>query len=293
MRRREFIAGLVSAVAWPVAARAQKSPMPVIGLLVGNSPEASAQIIASFRTGLNEKGYVEGKNVSIEYRFAYNDLRRYSDIASDVVRSRVAVVVIVASGSLARAAKAATSTIPIVFGTAGDPVQEGLVASLSRPGGNATGFTNMAIDLSAKRLEILHQVVPGATRVALLVSPSSNLEVVTVTREAAAAIGLKVEVVSVSSSHDIEAAFASLVNVKTEALLVPTSPIFGNSRVQLATLASRYKIPTMYYDRPFAEVGGLISYGASLLDQGRLVGVYTGRVLNGEKPADLRVQRAA
>jgi putative tryptophan/tyrosine transport system substrate-binding protein len=265
--------------------------VPVIGLLLGYSPEASTQMITSFRNGLNEKGYVEGKNVSIEYRFVYNDLKPYPEVVADLVRLRVAVIVIAASGSLSRAAKAATSTIPIVFGTAGDPVEEGLVESLSRPGANATGFTNMALDLSAKRLEILHQVMPGATRMALLVTPTSNPEVIKVTRDAAAAIGLKVEVVSVSTTHDVEAAFANFVDAKTDALMVPTSPFFANSRTQLVTLASRYKMPTIYYDRPYADAGGLISYGASVLDQARQVGIYAGRVLNGEKPADLPVLR--
>ena len=266
--------------------------MPVIGLLSGNSPEASAQINASFRIGLHEGGYDEGKNVRIEYRFAYNDLQRYHEIASDVVSARVTVIVIAASGPLAHAAKAATSDIPIVFGTAGDPVQEGLVESLNKPGGNATGFTNMAIGLAAKRLEILHQTVPGATRVALLVTPTSNLEVVKVTRGAAQALGLDFEVVSVGNNHDLEAAFVSIVDTKTQALMVPTNPFFTNSRPELVSLASRYRIPTMYYDRPYAEAGGLISYGSSLLEQARQVGAYTCRVLHGEKPANLPVQRS-
>jgi putative tryptophan/tyrosine transport system substrate-binding protein len=290
VRRREFIAGLGATATWPVAARAQQR-VPAIGLLLGYSPEASTQMITSFRNGLSEKGYVEGKNVRIEYRFAYNDLKPYREVVADLIRLRVAVIVIAASGSLSRAAKAATSTIPIVFGTAGDPVEEGLVESLSRPGANATGFTNMALDLSAKRLEILHQVVPDATRMALLVTPTSNPEVVKVTRDAAAAIGLKVEVVSVTTTRDVEAAFANFVDAKTDALMVPTSPFFANSRTRLVALASRYKMPTIYYDRPYAEVGGLISYGANVLDQARQVGMYAGRVLNGEKPADLPVLR--
>jgi putative tryptophan/tyrosine transport system substrate-binding protein len=292
MRRREFVAGLGSvAAAMPVPARAQSST-PVIGLLSGNSPEASAQIIGSFRVGLHEGGYDEGRNVRIEYRFAYNDLQRYQEIASEVVRSRVTVIVIAASGPLAHAAKGATSEIPIVFGTAGDPVQEGLVESLNKPGGNATGFTNMAIGLAAKRLEILHQAVPNAARVALLVTPTSNLEVVKVTRGAAEALGLGFEVVNVGNNHDLGAAFASIVDNKAQALMVPTNPFFTNSRPELIALASHHKMPTMYYDRPYAEAGGLISYGSSLLDQARQVGVYTCRVLQGEKPANLPVQQS-
>ena len=291
MKRREFIIGL-SAAAWPLTARAQQPAMPVIGFIAGNSPEGAAELVAAFRRGLGEKGYVDGGNVKIEYRFANNDFSRYAELASDLVHRRVAVIAIAASGSVARVAKTATSTIPIVFGTAGDPVQEGLVETLNRPGGNATGFTNMAIELAAKRLEILHQILPRATRIAMLVTPSSNAEVIRVAHEAASAIGAQIEVLNVSTIQDIEAAFANIVEAKIDALMVPTNPFFTNSRAQLVTLAERYNMPTVYYDRPYTEAGGLVSYGASLSEQARQVGVYTGRVLNGEKPSDLPVQQA-
>jgi ABC-type uncharacterized transport system substrate-binding protein len=292
MRRREFMVGLGGAAAWPLVARAQQPAWPVVGFLAGNSAEGAAPLVAAFRSGLREKGYAEGGNVKIEYRFANNDFSRYAELASDLVHLRVAVIAIAASGSVARAAKTATSTIPIVFGTAGDPVQEGLVESLNRPGGNATGFTNMAIELAAKRLEILRQILPGATRIAMLVTPASNTEVIRVSHEAASAIGAQIEVMSVSTIRDIEAAFANIVESKSNALMVPTNPFFTNSRAQLVMLAARYKVPTIYYDRPYTEAGGLISYGASLSEQARQVGVYTGRVLSGEKPADLPVQQA-
>jgi putative ABC transport system substrate-binding protein len=233
---------------------------------------------AAFRKGLSEKSYVEGSNVTIEYRFAYNDFSRYRELASDLVRRRVAVIAVGASGPAARAAKEATATIPIVFGTAGDPVQEGLVDSFNRPGGNATGFTNMAAELTAKRLGLLHQMLPSATRFAVLVNnalnPNGAAEVTRVAREAASTIGKQIEVVSVSTSQEIEAAFAGLVDAKIDALVVPPSPLFTTRRAQLVTLATHHRMPAIYYDRPYAEAGGLMSYGASLTDQARQVGVY-------------------
>ncbi len=293
MQRREFIGGLAGAAGlWPLVSHAQQPTVPVIGFIAGNTQEGAATLISAFRSGLREKGYVEGGNVKIEYRFANNDFTRYAELAADLAHRHVAVIAVAASGTVARAAKSATSTIPIVFGTAGDPVQEGLVESLSRPGGNATGFTNMAIELAAKRLEILHQILPGATRLAMLVTPSSNAEIIRVAHEAASAIGAQIDVVSVSTARDIDAAFTNLASAKNDALMVPTNPLFTNSRAQLVALAARYGIPTIYYDRPYTEAGGLMSYGASLTDQARQVGVYTGRVLNGEKPADLPVQQA-
>jgi putative tryptophan/tyrosine transport system substrate-binding protein len=292
MRRREFIAGLGSTAAWPLAVRAQQPAIPVIGFIAGNSPESAAEVTAAFRKGLSEKGYVEGGNVRIEYRFANSDFSRYPELASDLVARRVAVIAIAAAGPAARAAKAATKSIPIVFGTAGDPVQEGLVASLNRPGGNATGFTNMALELSAKRLEVLHQMLPQVARIALLVTPYSNAEVVRVTRDAASAIGVHINVVSVSTQQDIEGAFTNFADARAEALMVPTSPLFGENRAQIVALAARHKMPTVYYDRPFVVAGGLMSYGASVPEQARQVGIYTGRILAGEKPADLPVQQA-
>jgi putative tryptophan/tyrosine transport system substrate-binding protein len=292
MRRREFIAGLAGAAAWPLAGRAQQRAMPVVGLLYGGSPEASANGVSRFRQGLSETGFVEGRNVAIEYRFAQNEFDRLPALAAELVRRQVAVIVTPSSTPAALAAKGATSTIPIVFAVGADPVQIGLVASLNRPGGNVTGISSMNTELSAKRLGLLHELMPGAGRIAVLVNPSSpDAEFFTRdSQEAALAMGLQIEVLTASTNRDIDAAFASLVQKHAEALLVTNSNLFANRIVQLVTLATDHRVPAIHYTRDFALTGGLISYGPNL-DANRQVGIYTGRILQGEKPADLPVVR--
>jgi putative tryptophan/tyrosine transport system substrate-binding protein len=265
----------------------------VIGHLYLGSPEGSANLLAAFRKGLNETGFVEGRNVTIEYRWGQNDVARLPDLAADLVRRRVAVIATLGSLPGALAAKAATATIPIVFSTGADPVQAGLVASFNRPGGNVTGIVSMNVQLGAKRLGLLHELLPGAARFAVLVNPNSpNVEVVRRdARAAAAAIGRQIEVLTASSNREIDTAFASLAQMRADALVVAPSPLFDNRRVQLITLAAHHRVPTMYSQRECPEAGGLMSYGSSITDEFRHVGVYTGRVLKGEKPADLPVMQ--
>jgi putative tryptophan/tyrosine transport system substrate-binding protein len=299
-RRRELITLLGGAMAapsafWPLAARAQQATKPVIGYLYAGSPEPSAHLLAAFRKGLAESGYIEGQNVTIEYRWAYNVLDRLPDLAADLVRRQVAVMVTPGSVAAALAAKRATTTIPIVFGIGGDPVQAGLVASLNRPGANVTGVSYLQAQLAAKQLGLLHDLLPGARRFAVLVNPN-NVRVTeafnTDLQAAASAIGGQIDALPAATDGDIDTAFGSLREKQADALLVSPGPLFGNRRVQLATLAARHAMPAMYFDRQFAEVGGLISYGTSLADQYRQTGIYTGRALKGEKPADLPILRA-
>jgi putative tryptophan/tyrosine transport system substrate-binding protein len=292
MKRREFIAGL-GAAAWPFAARAQQPAVSVIGLLYLGSPEGSANLLAAFRKGLNETGFVEGRNLTIEYRWGQNDVARLPDLVVDLVRRRVAVIATLGSLPGALAAKAATATIPIVFSTGADPVQAGLVASLNRPGGNVTGIVSMNVALGAKRLGLLHELLPGAVRFAVLVNSNSpNVEVVRRDAQAAAtAIGRQIEVLTASSNREIDTAFASVAQMRADALVVAPSPLFDNRRVQLITLAAHHRVPTIYSQRECPEAGGLMSYGSSITDEFRHVGVYTGRVLKGEKPADLPVMQ--
>jgi putative ABC transport system substrate-binding protein len=294
VRRREFITLLSGAAAWPLAARAQQ-PMPVVGYLYAGSPEPSASLVEAFRKGLSETGYQEGHNVTIEYRWAHNVLDRLPELAADLVRRRVAVIATPGSAAAALAAKAATPTIPIVFGIGSDAVQAGLVASLNRPGGNVTGVSYMQAELASKQLGLLHELVPGAARFAVLVNPNNapvTASLVADLQAAASAIGGQIEVLPAGTNNDIDTAFAGLVQKRADALLVSPGPLFGNRRVQLATLAARHAVPAMYFDRQFAEVGGLISYGTSLADQYRQTGIYAGRALKGERPADLPVLRA-
>jgi putative ABC transport system substrate-binding protein len=296
MRRREFITLLGgAAAAWPLAARAQQPPtMPVIGYLHVGVPQTNADLTAAFRKGLAEVGYVEGRNVAIEYRFSPNDPARLPALAADLVRRRVAVIATPGGPVSTLAAKAVTSTIPIVFGTGGDPVQAGLVVSFNRPGGNVTGINSMTGELSTKQIGLLHELVPASNHLAALVnSAAPSREAVTADlHRGAAGIGRSIDVVPVASPRDLVAAFDTLAQNHTDTLLVASNPLFGNSRVQLAVLAARHGIPTIYGDRGYVEVGGLMSYGSSLADLFRQTGVYTGRVLKGEKPADLPVMRA-
>ena len=290
IRRREFIT-LLGAAAWPVAARTQQPALPVIGFLHNGSPEVTPSLVAGFRQGLSETGFIDGRNVTIEFRWAHNDSSRLPELAADLVRQRVNVIATPNGDQAARAAKAATTAIPIVFGSTGDPVKNGLVASYNRPGGNLTGVTSLLQELGAKRLGLLHELLPGATRFAVLVHEGNTLNerVITDLRAAASSLGFQIEVLSAGTNRDIDMAFANLPQKRADALLTAPSPLFGARRLQLTMLAARHAMPVMYHDRLFTESGGLMSYGTSLADLYRQVGVYTGRVLKGEKPADLPV----
>jgi putative tryptophan/tyrosine transport system substrate-binding protein len=293
MRRRDFIKVIGGTVAWPLTARAQQPTMPVVGYLYEGSPEPTAQILAAFRKGLSETGYVEGQNAAIEYRWAQGQYDRLPELAVELVRRRVAVIV---AGGMpaALAAQATTTTIPIVFGTGGDPERTGLVASLNRPGGNVTGVSAMNVELTAKRFGLLHEMLPGAARFAVLVNPDSPLTEPAITdlRAAASSIGRQLEVLTANTNHDINAAFATLVQKRADALFINGDAFFTSRVVQLATLAVHHRVPAIYALREFVVVGGLMSYGASFADMFRQVGIYTGRVLKGEKPADLPVLQA-
>jgi putative ABC transport system substrate-binding protein len=294
MKRREFITLLGGAAAWPLAARGQQSAMPVIGFLHPSSPDAYR--VRAFRQGLKEVGYVEGENVAIIYRWAENQVDRLPELAADLVRRRVAVIVTPGGPVSALAAKAATTTIPIVFVVANDPVKLGLVNSLARPGGNVTGINFFAAELTAKRLELLRELVPGATRITVLVNPADAPNTVSALRgvePAARSMGLQIQVLNASTIQEIDAAFATLVSERPDALFVANNPFFIDRRVQLALLTVLHRLPAIYHDRLIAEVGGLMSYGANLGDAYRDVGTYTGRILKGAKPADLPVEQSS
>jgi putative ABC transport system substrate-binding protein len=291
--RREFLTLLGgAAVTWPLAARAQQAATPVVGYLNSGAPEAGAAFLAAFRKGLSETGYVEGRNVMIEFRWAHNEYYRLPELAGDLVRHRVAVIVTPQSTPAALAAKAATATIPIVF-SAADPVQSGLVPSLNRPGGNITGIHTMNVELMAKRLGLLHELLPGAVRFAVLVNPNNpfTASIVRDLQAAAVTIGRQIEVFAAGTNREIDAAFASLVQKRADALLVAPEALFDTRRVQLVSAAMRYAVPAIYPFREVTEAGGLMSYGASQTDIFRQVGIYAGRILKGEKPADLPVMQ--
>jgi putative tryptophan/tyrosine transport system substrate-binding protein len=295
VHRRSFITLLGGAVAaWPVAARAQQPAMPVIGYLGAGSSATSASTATIFRQILAAAGYVEGRNVAIEYRFAEGKYDRLPALAAELVRRQVAVIVAVPTPA-ALAAKAATTTIPIVFIAAEDPVKVGLVANLARPGGNVTGGSVLFAELGPKQLGLLREIVPTAVRIGLLVNPS-NVNAADVTKDltaAGAAMGVQIELVQASNILEIDAAFASLVRKRADALVVGTDSFFFNRRLQLATLATRHAIPAVYNAREYAEAGGLMSYGTSLVEAFRQVGIYTGRILQGAKPADLPVVQSS
>ena len=292
MKRRDFIT-LVggAAVAWPLSARAQQPAMAVIGYLGAASPATGVQIMAALRQSLAEASYVEGRNVLIEPRWAEGHYDRLPAMAADFVRHQVTVIVATGGTAAALAAKAATTTIPLVFAVTGDPVALGLVASLARPSGNATGVTFLLAKLGAKQLGLLRELIPGAARIGLLVNPNNTTseDQTSDVIAAASTIGVKIDVVRARDSHEIEAAFAMLVRNRTDALLVGTDPFFYSRRVQIAMLAARHVIPTIYPVRENVEAGGLISYGTSLTETYRQVGAYTVRILKGAKPADLPV----
>ena len=290
MKRRDFIALLGgAAAAWPLAARAQQA-MPVVGYLHAGSPGPNAPYVAVFRQSLGEAGYVGGRNVAIEYRWAEGQYDQLPAMAAELVRRQVAVILAIPIPA-ALAAKAATATIPILFSVAGDPVKLGLVAGLARPGGNATGVNFFQAELGAKQLGLLRELVPMATRIGLLVNPT-NANVEGVTKDVTAAAspsGLQIDVVRASDTREIESAFATLVRNKTDALVVAPDPFFYSRQVQLATLATRHALPAIYNVREYPQVGGLMSYGTSLTEVYRQLGDYTGRILKGAKPADLPV----
>jgi putative tryptophan/tyrosine transport system substrate-binding protein len=291
IRRREFITLIGGAAAWPLAARAQQPAVPMIGYLANANPAGFAHLVAAFRNGLGELAYAEGRNVAIEYRWAEGQHDRLPEFAADLVSRQVAVIVATGGGAPALAAKAATATIPIVFTGGSDPVRLGLVASLSRPGGNATGVINISTELTAKRLELLRELVPNASVIAVLFNPASpdaeaqRREV----EDAARTIGQAILSVNASTERDFDAVFALIVEKQVRALFVSGDPLFTSRRTRLVALAAENAIPASYSFRDFVLAGGLMSYGANLLDVQRQAGLYAGRILKGAKPADMPV----
>jgi putative ABC transport system substrate-binding protein len=296
MKRREFITLVGGAVAaWPLAARAQKPPMPVIGFLENRSPDVVVERLRAFRQGLKDTGHLEGTNVAIEYRWADNQVDRLPALAAELLQRPVAVLVASGGPQASLALKGATTTIPIVFGVGEDPVRLGLVASLARPGGNATGVHFLNTELTAKRLELLRELVPGAARVAVLVNPRNATATETTLRDvqsAAHAMGLQIQVLNAATSREIDAAFASLRREPADALFVSQDGFLISRRMQLANMAARHAIPMTSSSRDIVEVGGLMSYGTNITDVFRHMGVYTGRILKGAQPADLPVEQS-
>jgi putative tryptophan/tyrosine transport system substrate-binding protein len=292
IQRRDFITFVGgAAAAWPLAARAPQPAMPVIGFLNITSPDGYAERLRGFRQGLKDTGHVEGENVAIEYRWAEDQPDRLPSLATELVRRQVAVIATLGTTNSALAAKAATTTIPIVFAVGEDPVRLGLVVSLARPAGNLTGINFFNSELTAKRLELLHELVPTATRVAVLINPTeaANAETLRDVQSGAHAIGLQIQVHNASTSREIEAVFATFGHARPDALFVVGDALFNSRRVQLVHLATRYGIPATFGSRVYPEVGGLMSYGTNIMDAFRQAGVYTGRILKGTKPAELPV----
>jgi putative tryptophan/tyrosine transport system substrate-binding protein len=288
--RREFITLVGGAAAWPLAAWAQQSATPVIGLLNSTSAVARAHLVTAFRQGVFETGYVQDQNVTMEYRWAQDQYDRLPDLLSDLIRLKVAVIAATDPPS-ALAAKAANTNIPIVFATGGDPVKDGLVASLNRPGGNITGVSFMVMELGAKRLGLIHELLPGAVRLAVLVDPNFPISGLFVSnmRTAASTIGKQIDVLNASTVREIDSVFANLAQKPVDALMFGPSAFFNNHRVELVTFATSHRVPAIYTLREFVTAGGLMSYGTSLTDAHRQAGIYAGRILKGEKPADLPV----
>jgi putative ABC transport system substrate-binding protein len=294
MNRRDFITLLGGATAWPVAARAQQSALPVVGYLSTRSRGEDPQLVAGFLKGLGEVGYVEGRNAAIEYRWGENRNDQLPRLASDLVRRHVDVIAALSSPATL-AAKAATTTLPTVFQVAVDPIAAGLVRSLARPSGNLTGVTSQSVEVGPKRLELLHELMPTVTNMALLVNPTIPLVADAMTKElqtAAQALGLQLQVLRASTEPEINAAFAALAQMRVGALVISPDPLFTNRSKQIAALAARYALPAISHIREFAAAGGVMSYGNDLADAYRLVGTYAGRILKGERPADLPVQQA-
>jgi putative ABC transport system substrate-binding protein len=297
MRRREFIAALGgTAVGWPLAAHAQQPAMPVIGFLGAVTPDPDADYLRAFRQTLKEAGYVEGENVSIVSRWAENQMDRLPALAAELVRRKVTVILTIHGPPTALAAKAATSTIPIIFIVSEDPVARGLVASLARPSGNLTGINFVSGELVAKRLELLREMVPKATRVGVLTNPANTAQAASTLRDvepAARAMGLQVQLFNADTSREIDAVFATFERERPDALFIASSAYFTSRRIQLVQLAARYVMPTAYAGRQYVEVGGLMSYGANLTDVWRQLGAYTGRILKGVKPGNLPVVQSS
>ena len=293
MKRRELLVLLGGVAIWPPAARAQQKAMPVIGYLSGGSPDPNAPNVAAFRQGLSETGYVEGQNATIEYRWAEGRYDRLPALAADLVDGKVNVIAGLGGNPVLLAAKSATSTIPIVFTSGVDPVATGLVASLARPGGNLTGFSIITVELMAKRLELLSELIPQARVIALLVDPNNagTEQIIRDVQEAARAKGVQLVIVKATTEGEIDAAFAILVQLHAGGLVVGADPFFSGRREQLVALAARYVVPVIYTFREFAVAGGLVSYGTSLTAINHQAGVYVGKILNGEKPADLPIQQ--
>jgi putative ABC transport system substrate-binding protein len=296
VKRREFITLLGgTAAAWPLAARAQQPAMPVIGVLSAEWPDPFTDRLRVFRDGLRETGYVEGQNLTIEYRWAEGQNDRLPALAAELVRRQVSVIVTAGSTPAALAARTATTTIPIVFHLGADPVEAGLVTSLSRPGGNLTGVVTLNVEVAAKRLELLHELVPTATIIAALVNPTTPVLAETMTRDLQAAtrtLGLQLHVLHASSERDFDTVFASLVQLRAGGLVIGADALFNSRSEQLAALTVRHAVPAIYQFREFVSAGGLMSYGTTVVDTYRPLGVYTGRILKGEKPAELAVQQA-
>jgi putative ABC transport system substrate-binding protein len=295
MRRREVITLLGGAAAWPLAARAQQPTMPVIGFLDSRSPDVVTDRLRAFRQGLKDSGYIEGENVAIVYRWAEDQIDRLPELAADLVRREVAVIV-AGNTPTALVVKSATTTIPIVFAVGVDPVRLGLVASLARPGRNLTGINFFNVELAAKRLELLRELVPGAARAAVLVNPvnPANAETTLLAVPSAArSMGLQIQVLNASTSHEIDAAFGTFVRERPDALFVGGDPFFVSRRIQLVHLATRHAVPATFPNRDYPAIGGLMSYGTSISDAFRQAGIYTGRILKGAKPADLPVVQSS
>jgi ABC-type uncharacterized transport system substrate-binding protein len=296
MRRRQFITLLGCwAAAWPLAARAQQPAMPVIGFLEIRSPETIAERLRAFRQGLKESGYIESENIAIDYRWA-EQMERLPELAAELVRRQVAVIVTAGGFGTALAAKGATTTIPIVFGVSDDPVKHDLVASLARPGGNLTGINLLSTELTAKRLELLREMLPRASRIAVLVNPANTVNTHTTLREvetAGAAVGFQLRIVNVGTSQEIDTAFAAFARERPDAVFLGQDAFFNGRRLQLANWAARHALPMTSGSRDICEAGGLMSYGSNIVDTYRQEGVYVGRILKGTKPADLSVEQSA
>jgi putative ABC transport system substrate-binding protein len=294
VNRRKLITLLGGAATWPLSARAQQPAMPVIGVLSAEWPNLFSDRLRAFHDGLRETGYVQGQNLAIEYRWADGQNDRLPALAADLVRRQVTVIVATSTPAVL-AARTATTTIPIVFFVAADPVQLGLVTSLSRPEGNLTGVVTLNVEVAAKRLELLHELVPTATIVALLVNPSNAALAETTTREleaAARTLGLQFYVLHASSERELDAAFATLVQLRAGALVIGADPLFNSRSEQLAALTIRHRVPAIYQFREFVSAGGLMAYGSTVLDTYRPLGIYTGQILKGEKPAEMPIQQA-
>lgn len=294
MRRREFLNVIRGAATWPLAAHAQQPTMPVVGFLGLTSPQEFAALTAAFKQGLGEVGFIEGQNVAIEYRWARRQFDQLPALASDLVQRRVSVIAALGTPASAIAAKHATSSIPIVFVSGGDPVAIGLVDSLNRPTGNTTGIYMLTVALEPKRLEMIHEAMPNAAIIGVIVDPKSpdTTEQLRELTKAATALERQIQIINVSSENEIDAAFAAMAERHIGAAIVTSSPVYFSLRQRFVALAARYAIPTAYYVRGFADAGGLMSYGTSFPDAYRLAGVYTGRIIKGDRPADLPIQQS-